>query len=262
MNSDKRKCVVSVAGLDSSTGAGITADVAAITTLGMNAAVVCTAVTAQTGAGIRDIHPVPVSSVSAQLHACFDEFDVLAIKTGMLANADIVRALSHFLRSRSVPQPPVPNLESRRSCLLVVDPVMSATAGGQLLSEDGIAALMEELLPLAFVVTPNLPEAARLAGLPVENLIQMKDAARRIRELGVKNVIVTGGHLPDKATDVIYDGAKFQEVPGRKLPAKLHGTGCTYSAALATYLALGMPLDKAAAGAKQITVRRIEDEGV
>jgi hydroxymethylpyrimidine kinase/phosphomethylpyrimidine kinase len=253
---DKRLCVLTVAGLDSTTGAGITADVDAITAIGMRAAVVCTAVTAQTAAGVRDIHTVPASSVAAQLNACFDECDVRAIKTGMLVSRDIVRTLAHCLREK------LAVLKESGACPLVVDPVMSATAGGQLLSDEGIAALMEELLPLAFVVTPNLPEAARLAGMPVENVVQMKDAAARIRGLGVKNVIITGGHLPDKALDVLYDGSKFVEFPGRKLPAKVHGTGCTYSAALATYLALGMPLEKAAAGAKQITARRIEEEGL
>ncbi len=262
MNEQKRKCVLSVAGLDSSAGAGLLADVEAITTLGVRAAVVCTAVTAQTSASVIDIHPVPPSSVLAQLRACFDEFDVAAIKTGMLVNGEIVRALSRFLREKMSEAP------SGALPPIVVDPVMSATAGGQLLTDEGIAALMEELLPLACVVTPNLSEAARLAGVPVGNVVQMKEAAMKIRALGVKNVIITGGHLPDKATDVIYDGAKFEELSGRKLarpdgqPLKVHGTGCTYSAALATYLALGMPLAKAAAGAKQITARRIEDEGL
>ena len=262
MSDEKRKCVLTVAGLDSSAGAGITADVEAITTLGMRAALVCTAVTAQTTvAGLRDIHPVPASSVAAQLHACFDEFKILAIKTGMLVNREVVVTLARVLRERISNSPPSP------APFLVVDPVMWATASpakrdrAALLSEDGIAALMEELLPQAFVVTPNLPEAARLAGMRVENIIQMKDAAMRIRALGVKNVIITGGHLAGpSAVDVIYDGTKFEELSGRKLPVKVHGTGCTYSAALATYLALGMPLSKAAAGAKQMTTRRIEDE--
>jgi hydroxymethylpyrimidine kinase/phosphomethylpyrimidine kinase len=252
MNDERLSRVLTVAGLDCSGGAGIAADVEAITALGLHAAAVCTAVTAQSSAGVRDICPVPAASVTAQLEAVFEDFDVRAMKTGMLTSAEVVHAVARFLRRRLTPS------GAELSFPLVVDPVMEATAGGQLLSEEGISALVAELLPLAHVVTPNLAEAARLAGMPVENTVHMKDAARKIRALGVRNVIVKGGHLPDKAVDIIYDGSRFEELSSRKQAGKAHGMGCTYSAALAAYLALGTPLHKAAAGAKHMATLRLD----
>jgi hydroxymethylpyrimidine kinase/phosphomethylpyrimidine kinase len=251
MDAPKSKAILTVAGLDSSGGAGVTADVLAITSLGLDAAVACTAVTAQTSDSVRRIMPVPVEVVAAQMEAAVAEYDLRAVKTGMLVSADVVHAVAEFIL-RHFPPP------SKRP-LLVIDPVMSATAGGRLLDEPGVNAMMRELLPRATVVTPNLLEAERLTGMKVGNVEQMREAARAIRALGPQGVIVTGGHLPDKAVDVVYDGTRFDEFSGPLFPIKVHGTGCTYASSLAAYLALGTPLAKAAAGAKGFTRERIEE---
>ena len=247
-----RPCVLTVAGLDSSAGAGITADVAAITALGPDALVACTAVTVQTPAGVVRSHALPEDLVVAQIEAAFDAFPVRAVKTGMLACGAIVHAVATALRARR---------ERGADFRLVVDPVIAASAGGELLSGEGVTSLIADLLPLADVCTPNLAEAARLSGAPVSDIGSMREAARRIRAAGARAVIVTGGHLEGDPVDVAYDGQTFHELRGRRAPGTVHGTGCTYSASLAAYLAKGIPLLKAAAGAKQMATIRIEEAG-
>jgi len=249
MSGRKPEAVLSVAGLDASGRAGLTADVRAITTLGLEAAVACTAVTVQTEAGLVASHPVPPEIVAAQVEAAFGTCTIRAVKTGMLVDAETVRAVAGVLgRTR----------EGGADFRLVVDPVMAATAGGRLLTEEGVAAVVSDLLPLADVVTPNLDEAARLSGTPVAGTAQMKLAAQKIHALGVGRVVVTGGHLPEAVTDVIYDGETFQELPGQRVSGAGHGSGCAYAASLAAYLAKGTAFHKAAAGAKQMARLWIE----
>ena len=249
MDDAKQPAVLAIGGLDSSGGAGLTADLLAVTTLGVRSVLACTAVTAQTAAGVVACHPVPPDVVAAQIEAAFESCAVRAVKTGMLVNADVVRAVAAGLaRKRG----------DGAEFALVVDPVLAASAGGELLSEEGLSALISGLLPMAQVVTPNLDEAARLTGTPVSSPATMKLAAQKVHALGASHVVVTGGHLADQPTDVLFDGAEFHELPGRRLPGDVHGAGCTYSASFAAYLAKGMPVHKAAAGAKQMACMRIE----
>ena len=252
MGNARRRTVLTIAGLDSSGGAGITADAAAIAALGDNIAVACTAVTAQTDAGVVACHPVPPDIVAAQIDAAFAVHNVRAVKTGMLLSESIILATAGALKRRR---------EEGREFALVVDPVLAASAGGAILSGDGLAALIEHLLPLAAAVTPNLAEAARLANMTrVDDADTLRRAAERIHAHGVQAVIITGGHLAGQPVDTVYDGTTFRELPGRRVPGMAHGSGCVYSAAFAAYLARGVPLHKAAAGAKHLATLRLRGE--
>ena len=244
-----RPVVLTIAGSDCSSGAGIQADLKSIEANGGWAATVITAVTAQGPGGVRDIHPVPVRSVEAQLSAAFDELPVAAVKTGMLVGARTVGAVVRVLRERRLPW-------------LVCDPVVAATSGATLLDTAGIRDLARKLLPLASLVTPNAAEAELLSGIVVRDLESAERAARVILDLGPRAVLVTGGHLSgvDRATDLLVDSAGSMPLRGTALDTpELHGTGCVLSAAIATQLALGRPLRQAVAEAKKYlteTIRR------
>jgi hydroxymethylpyrimidine/phosphomethylpyrimidine kinase len=189
---------------------------------------------------------LPVDLIRAQLEAVFDDFDVAAVKTGMLSSAEIVGAVAGFLRKRKIGP-------------LVVDPVMISKSGYRLLKDDAIDTLKHELLPLAMVIMPNLHEAELLAGMNIESVDAMRDAAARIRDLGCKNVLVKGGHANfDRATDILFDGKRFHSLQSDFIDTKnLHGTGCTFSAAIAARLALGEPLLDAVRHAKHYITQAI-----
>lgn len=227
----------------------MTADFMTITTLGLDAALACSAVTAQSSTGVKGIWPVSGESLKAQMAASFEDFRICAVKTGMLANEEIVGAVVDFLTELK---------KAGELPILVIDPVLAAGRGGALLSENGIETLIKRLLPLASVVTPNLSEASRLAGFEVGNINRMKDAARKIHELGPRAVIIKGGHLAGPATEIVFDGEKIEELPGRRVRGAARGTGCAFASALAAHLALDMPLHKAAAAAKHLAALRVE----
>jgi hydroxymethylpyrimidine/phosphomethylpyrimidine kinase len=233
------KQALTIAGSDSSGGAGIQADLKTMHAHGVYATCVITAVTAQNTAGIRHSHALPVATIEAQLAAVFDDFNIAAAKTGMLASPAIVGAVANQLGERRVPN-------------LVVDPVMRASDGHTLLDDAAIGVMTATLFPLALCVTPNRSEAEALADTAIESLDDMKRAARRIREYGCHSVLVKGGHADfDPATDVLYDGREirvFRAVPVAR--GNLHGTGCALSAAIAARLALGEPLATAILRAK------------
>jgi|Deesub1362A_J573_1020465.scaffolds.fasta_scaffold00224_9 hydroxymethylpyrimidine/phosphomethylpyrimidine kinase len=232
------KKVLTIAGSDSGGGAGIQADLKAITVLGGYGMSVLTALTAQNTVGVQGVHPVPPDFVRLQMDSVLSDIGADAAKTGMLATAEIVRTVAERIREFRVE-------------LLVVDPVMMAKSGDPLLEEDAREALIGDLLPLARIVTPNLPEAQVLSGLTIQDLQGMKEAARRIYKLGPRFVLIKGGHLEGRAVDLLYDGRDFQTFDAPRLPQRnTHGTGCTFSAALATLLAQGFPIKEAAARAK------------
>jgi hydroxymethylpyrimidine/phosphomethylpyrimidine kinase len=229
---------LTIAGSDSGGGAGIQADLKTFSAFGVFGMSAITAVTAQNSVGVSGVFDLPPAFVASQIDAVLGDFGADAIKIGMLATAPIVSAVAARLRAYG--PPPV-----------VLDPVMIAKSGDPLLRGDAQAALVREMLPLAFVVTPNLHEAAALAGVPVESEADMEDAARRIHALGPRHVLVKGGHLKDTANDLLWDGRAFTRFPGVRLDSpNTHGTGCTLSAAIAAGLARGRELPAAVADAK------------
>jgi len=239
------KRILTIAGSDSGGGAGIQADLKTITVLGGYGMSAITALTAQNTLGVRGVHPVPVDFIRLQMETVLSDIGADAAKTGMLATPEIVRAVAEELKRFKVE-------------LLVVDPVMVAKSGDSLLSEEARATLKEVLLPMAYLVTPNLPEASVLCRFPVKDLETMKDAAKAIRHMGARYVLIKGGHLEKEAVDLLFDGEKFERYETARLPTRnTHGTGCTYSAALTTLLVQGIPVHEAVLEAKRFITRAI-----
>jgi hydroxymethylpyrimidine kinase/phosphomethylpyrimidine kinase len=229
---------MTIAGSDSSGGAGIQADLKTFTVLGVYGSSVITALTAQNTLGVHGVSLVEPGFVRAQLDAVLSDIPVDAIKTGMLGTAPIVEAVAA-------------GLATHRQIPLVVDPVMIAKGGQPLLDEAGRQAVRQLMLPLAMVVTPNLHEAAELCGRPITDLPGMIDAAKQLCQLGPKWVLVKGGHLDDTATDVLWDGHEAMLLPGERLATRhTHGTGCTLASAIAAFLAHGDPVARAVRRAK------------
>jgi hydroxymethylpyrimidine/phosphomethylpyrimidine kinase len=233
--------VLTIAGSDSGGGAGIQADLKTFSALGAYGASVITALTAQNTRAVSAIHDVPPEFVSAQMDAVFDDIAFAAVKIGMLSRPAIIEAVAEGLRRHGTRN-------------VVLDPVMVAKSGDRLLSEDAVAALRQRLLPLATVITPNLPEAAVLLDLEeAEDEAGMIDAAARLRALGPQAVLLKGGHLAKGAesVDVLDDGAEPLTLAAPRIAtANTHGTGCTLSSAIAALLARGLPLRAAVREAK------------
>ncbi|MGZ2256586.1 bifunctional hydroxymethylpyrimidine kinase/phosphomethylpyrimidine kinase [Roseobacter sp. A03A-229] len=232
--------VLSIAGSDPSGGAGIQADIKAISANGAYAMAALTAVTVQNTQGVSAVHLVPPDIVAAQIAAVFDDVRVDAVKIGMIANDEIACAVAAVLEG--VDKTPI-----------VLDPVMIAKGGAPLLADDAIAIVRDRLLPLAAVVTPNLPEAARLLDQPVAtNRQQMEDQARALARLGARSVLIKGGHLDDPdSPDVFVSGDALHWLEGTRIATKnTHGTGCTLSSAVAAQLAQGVPDREAVSAAK------------
>ncbi|MCS7078955.1 MAG: bifunctional hydroxymethylpyrimidine kinase/phosphomethylpyrimidine kinase [Chloracidobacterium sp.] len=229
--------ILSIAGLDPAGGAGLLADLKTVAAYGAHGVGVLTATTAQNTVGVKSFHPLPPEVVTAQLDALHEDLTIAAAKTGMLGTGAIVAAVADWL-------------EANWRAPLVVDPVLVASSGHLLLELDAIATLKAKLLPLATVVTPNLPEAAELVGFPVETVNDMVRAARQLHAMGAQYVLVKGGHLSGDATDVLFDGDEVHHFSGTRIVIETHGTGCTLSAALATLLGGGLPVVDAVAQAK------------
>ncbi|TCN33224.1 bifunctional hydroxymethylpyrimidine kinase/phosphomethylpyrimidine kinase [Sinorhizobium americanum] len=230
---------LTIAGSDSGGGAGIQADLKTFSALGVYGASVVTAITAQNTKGVTAIEDVSPEIVAAQIDAVFSDLDVKAIKIGMVSRRETIAAIAEGLR----------RFEKRA----VVDPVMVATSGDPLLQPDAMAALMHELLPLAIVVTPNLPEAALLTGRPIaEDEAEMTRQAEALVRSGARSVLIKGGHRKGgDATDLFFDGDRLVRFPAKRIETRNdHGTGCTLSAAIAAALAKGQPLAEAAGTAK------------
>ena len=219
------KRILTIAGSDSGGGAGIQADLKTITVLGGFGMSVITALTAQNTLGVQGIYDIPENFVEKQFDSVATDIGIDAAKTGMLANSRIIKVIAEKIREYKID-------------MLVVDPVMVAKGGAPLIEDEAKQSLMEELLPLAFVITPNIPEAEVLSKIKISSVDDMKKSAKIIHSLGAKNVVVKGGHLAGDAIDILYDGKKFHEFISERIDTKnTHGTGCTYSAAIATILA-------------------------
>jgi len=240
--------VLTFAGSDPSGGAGIQADIKTMHAHGVFGASVITAVTAQNTVAVLASYELPAAVVATQLDAVLDDLDISAAKTGMLASPEIIGTVTG-------------KLSARGPRALVVDPVMISKSGYKLLNDNAIDALKRELLPLALIVTPNLHEAAALTGSgPIETIRQMSNTAEKIRAMGPEAVLIKGGHLPaeQEAVDLFYDGSKTMEFRSERLDQKhTHGTGCTYSAAIAANLARGLPLLDAVGHAKNYITEAI-----
>ncbi len=234
-----RPVVLTIAGSDSGGGAGIQADLKTFLAHGTFGASVITAVTAQNTAAVTAVLSLPLDLIEAQFRAVWEDFPVAAVKTGMLADAERVRLVARLLREAGARN-------------VVVDPVMVAKSGAPLLAPDAVAAVRDELLPLAAAVTPNAPEAEALTGIPVRDAASAEAAGRRLLELGARAAVVKGGHFGADAVDVLVtpSGAERLEAP-RLETRNTHGTGCTLAAALAARLAWGEPLPVAARAAKR-----------
>jgi hydroxymethylpyrimidine/phosphomethylpyrimidine kinase len=234
---------LTIATSDSGGGAGIQADLKAFASLGCHGMSALVALTAQNTTEVRAVHEVPPEFIRAQLEALFDDVGVDAAKTGMLFSAPIIETVSDFLAAHPVP--------------LVVDPVMVAASGAKLLRDDAVAVLVERLLPLATVVTPNLPEACALARVPYSDEASREELAERIHALGAAAVVVTGGHGAE-AVDWLFDGERHVPIPvARYGDETTHGAGCTHSAGLAALLARGETLEDAARGAADVATEAV-----
>lgn len=242
------KIALSIAGSDPSGGAGIQADLKTFSALGVYGAAAITSLTAQNTREVRAIHDAPCDFVAAELDCVYEDLDVAATKLGMLSSAALIETVAQRLRAHAA-----------RS--LVLDPVMIAKSGARLLANDAVDALRRELLPLATVLTPNLPEAAALLGLREgEVLVAPQAACEALLALGCRAVVLKGGHAGGAYSDDLYfDGARFERLPARRtISDNTHGTGCTFSAAIAAWLARGVTPLEAAQRAKNFVSAAIE----
>ncbi|MCF0090445.1 MULTISPECIES: bifunctional hydroxymethylpyrimidine kinase/phosphomethylpyrimidine kinase [Streptomyces] len=237
--------VLTVAGSDSGGGAGIQADLKTMLALGVHGMSVLTAVTAQNSVGVQGAWPLPVEAVRAQYRSVVDDIGVQAVKTGMLASAELVRTVADLLAGTGAP--------------VVVDPVGVSKHGDALLAESALDSLRTRLLPVATVATPNLDEVAQLTGLRVESEEQLRPAAEAVLEFGPRWVLIKGGHLAGDAVDLLTDGTEEHWLRAPRHDNRhTHGTGCTLASALAARLALGDAVPEAARAAKSYVTGAIE----
>lgn len=223
--------VLTIAGSDSGGGAGIEADLKTFTIFKTYGMATITSVTAQNTLGVQGIHDIPVKMVESQIDSVVEDIGVDAAKTGMLSNSSTVKAVSNKIDEYQIKT--------------VVDPVMVAQSGDRLLQEEAINILINDLVPKSYVITPNIPEAEIISNMEIQGIDEMKKAAEKIVELGANNVIVKGGHgKEDKVVDIFYDGEKHRELEGERYESNKHGTGCTFSAAIAANLSKGIDVTK------------------
>lgn len=247
MIKEKMKTTLTIAGSDSIGGAGIQADIKTISANGCYAMSVITSVTAQNTLGVTGIHNIPADFIKKQLEAVFGDITPDAVKIGMLSDKDIIRTTAEFLAKREAVN-------------IVADTVMVSTSGCRLIAEDAVSALTEKIIPIADIITPNIPEAEVLSGMKIKSENDMKTAAEKIIKLGCKNVIIKGGHLADSAVDVLYDGIEFNIFRNEKIyNPNTHGTGCTLSSAIAANLALGFGMAESVENAKKYVTGAIAD---
>ena len=239
------KRALTIAGSDSGGGAGIQADLKTFAALGVYGTSALTAVTAQNTLGVTGVQELTPDMVAAQIDAVVSDIGTDAVKTGMLSNSRIIQAVADKVTEHGLPN-------------LVFDPVMVAKGGDPLLQEEAVDALRTLLVPLALVVTPNLPEASVLVGYEVATLEQARQAARDIVAMGSRSVVVKGGHLQGDAVDVFYDGREFREFSAPRIETtSTHGTGCTFASAIAAGLANGMGVEEAVGQAKAYVTEAI-----
>lgn len=241
--------VLTIAGSDSGGGAGIQADIKAISATGSYAASAITAVTVQNTVGVTGVHPIPVETIAGQISAVLSDIGADAVKIGMLHSAEVIRAVKDELLRAGIRN-------------IVLDPVMVATSGDRLIEESAVKVLAAELVPIARVITPNIPEAEILAGRKINSQEELPEVARMLSCGGKVSVLMKAGHLTDdELVDVFYNAEEDHciELRSRRVYSRnTHGTGCTLSSAFASYLAQGLALDDAARAAKDYISGAIE----
>ncbi len=248
MTTDRKAPIaMTIAGSDSGGGAGIQADLKTFSALGVYGASTLTAITAQNTVAVTAVHELPTDIIAAQIDAVVTDIGVDAVKTGMLSSSAIVETVARELRRHHIEN-------------LVVDPVMVAKSGDPLLRQEAVEALKTRLVPLAALVTPNIPEAETLTGLQITTGEEVREAARHIIALGARAVVVKGGHLSGPATDLLYDGTDFTEFTSERFDTvNTHGTGCTFASAAAAGLAQGKSVLDAVAQAKRYVTEAIRN---
>lgn len=241
------KKVLTIAGSDSGGGAGIQADLKTFSALRVYGMSAITAITAQNTVGVTAVHEVPVEIIAAQIDAVASDIRPDAVKTGMLSSSEIIEVVAS-------------KIEEHALAPVVVDPVMVAKSRDRLLREDAVEALRERLLPLADVLTPNVPEAETLVGQTIATEEEFRQAARKIVGMGAKAVVMKGGHREgDTVTDLLFDGKQFYEFSAKRvITTSTHGTGCTFASAIAALLARGETLPAAVQHAKEYLTEAIK----
>ena len=238
---------MTIAGSDSGGGAGIQADLKTFAAFGVYGTSAITAITAQNTVGVTAMQEIGLDIISAQIDAIMSDIGVDVVKTGLLSSASIVHLVAVKARERDFPA-------------LVVDPVMIAATGARLLKMDAVKMICDELIPLATVVTPNIPEAEALTGLEITDRAGMEQAAKAIHAMGAANVVVKGGHMEheDSSDDLLFDGSEMKIFPGKRIQTTSnHGTGCTFASAVASGLAHGRSVERSVGDAKEYVTKSI-----
>lgn len=243
----KLKTALTIAGSDCSGGAGIQADLKTFSANGVFGMSVITSVVAENTSRVISIENVSPKTIENQIDAVFEDIEVNAVKVGMLSDSICMKAVAGKLLQYK-PQ------------FTVIDPVMIAKGGHSLMQEDALSALIEDIIPLSYLLTPNIPEAQIITGMEIRNLDDMKKTAEKIISMGAKNVLIKGGHLDGDALDVLFDGKEYHTFSSERINTKnTHGTGCTFSSAVAANLAKECPLVLAVAKAKAYITTAIEN---
>ena len=236
---------LAIAGFDPSGGAGVIADVKTFQAFGCFATAAVTSLTFQNTTGVFGAAHQTPETVRAQVMAVIQDFSVACVKTGMLPTREVILEVARLLRETGLPSP-------------VVDPVIRSTSGDDLIDDAALASLTAELLPLARVITPNIPEAERISGLRITDEEEMRRAALQMRNMGARAVLVKGGHLEGDAVDLLDDGGRVTIFRAERIKGgKIHGTGCTLAAAIAACLGSGMSLEGAVSAAKRFVAGAI-----
>lgn len=239
--------VMTIAGSDSGGGAGIQADLKTFAALEVYGTTVITSITAQNTVSVTDLFNMPKSIISSQIDAIMTDIGSDVVKTGMLANTEIIEVVSEKLTEFTFP-------------IVVVDPVMVATSGDRLISEDAIDILRKTLIPLATIITPNIPEAEVLTERKILTLDDARNAAKDLVAMGAKSAVVKGGHMDGPSTDMVYDGKEFRAYTSKRISStSTHGTGCTLASAIAAKLAHGYSIRDSVSQAKRYVTASIRN---
>ncbi len=243
---DKMKNLLTIAGSDCSGGAGIQADLKTFSALGTFGMSVITSVVAENTSRVISVHNVPVNIIKEQIDAVFEDINVDGLKIGMLNDVHIMKAVAEKLKQYN----PVN---------VVIDPVMIAKGGQALMQQEALSSLKNEIIPFAFLLTPNIPEAEVIVGKEINTMEDMKNAALKIHNMGAENVLIKGGHLTGDAVDVLYNNDEFFSFTSKRINTKnTHGTGCTLSSAITAYIAKGYTVKEAVENAKSYVTKAIE----
>lgn len=263
MQTPGMRSALTIAGSDSGGGAGIQADLKTFAAHRVHGLSAIAALTAQHTRGVTAVHVPPLDFLRAQLAACFEDFDIGAVKIGMLANAEVIECVADALTpAQSMPRPSMPSAPGAaptQRLAIVLDPVMVATSGAKLLADDALEALRTRLLPMADIVTPNIPEAELLIGRRIADGDDARAAIALLRGMGARAVLLKGGHLDegDSVVDRYDDGAVQREFRHRRLPLEGHGTGCTLASAIAANRCRGLPMPAAVEAATDYIERAL-----